>query len=302
MLSAFFRLRAASHAAVSTAATRVPVSKAIASRYATRVSHRFNSWDKPYAVDAPDGDHDLQDLERSMCVCSVDWKLFSPFLIHPLFSFHLCHNTSYIIGRILCLGQTNHWCRIHYGGCRRNYWNARRRFGQTIVCRGCSGRRARFGGCGKMLRLQFRLFETKPALISSLNKSSSYSATRDQSFFPFLYMPPHRNHMYATNTYTTVGRRSTWKELIESSIKHRYWKILRKWKKSSIVVRKWTRRVTTPMLRFTIPNIERVKYGLWCSNTTWICCVLSTLGWLLYDWTGFCNLSWKLFMRCSRLV
>eukprot|EP00571_Detonula_confervacea_P015644 CAMPEP_0172310158 /NCGR_PEP_ID=MMETSP1058-20130122/11326_1 /TAXON_ID=83371 /ORGANISM="Detonula confervacea, Strain CCMP 353" /LENGTH=140 /DNA_ID=CAMNT_0013022927 /DNA_START=70 /DNA_END=492 /DNA_ORIENTATION=+ len=43
-------------------ATRAPVVQAAAARYVTA---RFMSSGKPYAVDAPDGDHDLQDLEES---------------------------------------------------------------------------------------------------------------------------------------------------------------------------------------------------------------------------------------------
>lgn len=51
-------LRAASRVAV----TRAPVAQAVTARYAVR----FMSAEKPFAVDAPDGDHDLQDVVRSM--------------------------------------------------------------------------------------------------------------------------------------------------------------------------------------------------------------------------------------------
>mmetsp|Transcript_10884 Transcript_10884/g.24043 ORF Transcript_10884/g.24043 Transcript_10884/m.24043 type:complete len:158 (+) Transcript_10884:143-616(+) len=44
--------------------TQAPIAQAAAARYATQFSRRFMSA-KPFAVDAPDGDHDLQDLEES---------------------------------------------------------------------------------------------------------------------------------------------------------------------------------------------------------------------------------------------
>lgn len=40
---------------------RAPVTQAVTARYATR----FMSSAKPFAVDAPDGDHDFQDVVRS---------------------------------------------------------------------------------------------------------------------------------------------------------------------------------------------------------------------------------------------
>ena len=44
------------------AATRVPVAQAAVARYASR----FLSSSTPYAVDSPDGDHDLEDIEEHM--------------------------------------------------------------------------------------------------------------------------------------------------------------------------------------------------------------------------------------------
>ena len=49
-------------AAAATVAGRVPVAKAAVARYASR----FLSSLSPYAVDGPDGDHDLEDVEEHM--------------------------------------------------------------------------------------------------------------------------------------------------------------------------------------------------------------------------------------------
>lgn len=48
--------------AVATAATRAPVAHASVARYASR----FLSSATPFAVDAPDGDHDLEDIEEHL--------------------------------------------------------------------------------------------------------------------------------------------------------------------------------------------------------------------------------------------
>ena len=54
-------LRAASRTAPMLAA-RAPVLQASVARYSYAITTRYMSAEKPYAVDAPDGDHDLQDL------------------------------------------------------------------------------------------------------------------------------------------------------------------------------------------------------------------------------------------------
>ena len=56
-------LRAASRAAPMLAA-RAPVLQAATARYGYAMTARFMSAEKPYAVDAPDGDHDFQDVVR----------------------------------------------------------------------------------------------------------------------------------------------------------------------------------------------------------------------------------------------
>lgn len=47
---------------IAAAATRAPVAQAAVARYASR----FLSSTTPYAVDAPDGDHDLEDIEEHL--------------------------------------------------------------------------------------------------------------------------------------------------------------------------------------------------------------------------------------------
>ena len=58
-------LRAASRAAPMFAAHAPTVVRAATARYGyAMTARRFMSAEKPYAVDAPDGDHDLQDVVR----------------------------------------------------------------------------------------------------------------------------------------------------------------------------------------------------------------------------------------------
>ena len=66
-------LRTASLRAVPMIA-RAPVAQAAVARYAT--SHR---WKSAYAVDAPDGTHDDQDLVRHYVVVYVLWNLYVSF-------------------------------------------------------------------------------------------------------------------------------------------------------------------------------------------------------------------------------
>jgi hypothetical protein len=62
-LSSFARVTATKlPAAAATVAFRAPVAEAAVARYASR----FMSTLTPYAVDGPDGDHDLEDVEEHM--------------------------------------------------------------------------------------------------------------------------------------------------------------------------------------------------------------------------------------------
>jgi len=58
-------LRTASRATPIMMMTRAPVAQAAAARYATHHRRVMSMSTTPFAVDAPDGDHDLQDLEES---------------------------------------------------------------------------------------------------------------------------------------------------------------------------------------------------------------------------------------------
>ena len=55
-------LRAASRTAPMLAALAPVLQAASVARYSYAITTRYMSAEKPYAVDAPDGDHDLQDL------------------------------------------------------------------------------------------------------------------------------------------------------------------------------------------------------------------------------------------------
>ena len=74
---AFTALRAVSASAPQTIISRAPVLQAAVARYATQImsGRRFASGSPLYAVDAPNGDHDLQDIVRERVLY---YSLFVP--------------------------------------------------------------------------------------------------------------------------------------------------------------------------------------------------------------------------------
>ena len=128
---------------VATPSGRAAAPNVLMHTNAAQSTPRFFS-NGPFAVDAPDGEHDLQDvvsyLHSIMFLACTAWKVFLQIR-------HVC--LEHHIGRIISMGQTSDWCGVHSGRCRFHHGNASCRFWEANVCSGWAGWGTWFGRYGE---------------------------------------------------------------------------------------------------------------------------------------------------------
>ena len=93
-----------------------------------QIKARYSS-DCPFAVDAPDGVHDLQNIVSLLLNFQYrQYVMFTTIILNT----HLHFSPK--PGRIVCMDKTNHWRCFHYRRRRLNYRDAPCRFWWNILC------------------------------------------------------------------------------------------------------------------------------------------------------------------------